>query len=90
MGQALECLCLKAHFFEVLGGAFKYFSVTSTCACTYSIGAFKHIIKHKGFLHLQLQLKGYLGKVFRPERCRLADTTFFKLMFISCNNIYLQ
>ena len=26
------------------------------------------------------------GKVFRPERCRLADSTFEKLMYIQCNN----
>jgi hypothetical protein len=25
------------------------------------------------------------GKVFRPERCRLKDTTFQKLMFLKCN-----
>ena len=28
-------------------------------------------------------------KLFRPERCRLADATFFKLMFVRCNNKYL-
>ena len=25
------------------------------------------------------------GKVFRPDRCRLSDTLFEKLMFIRCN-----
>ena len=29
-------------------------------------------------------------KVFRPERCRLADTTVFKLMFIISNNKYFN
>ena len=30
------------------------------------------------------------GKIFRPERCRLADSTFQKLMFIRSNNKYFK
>ena len=30
------------------------------------------------------------AKVFRPERCRLKDDTFYKLMFVRCNNKYLK
>ena len=30
------------------------------------------------------------GKVIRPDRCRLTDNTFQKLMFIRCNNKYLK
>jgi len=30
------------------------------------------------------------GKVFRPERCRLKDETFYRLMFVRCNNRYLK
>ena len=31
------------------------------------------------------QLFSVAGKVFCPERCRLKDTTFQKLMFLKCN-----
>ena len=30
------------------------------------------------------------GKVFRPERCRLTDCTFNKLMFVKCNNKFFK
>ena len=36
------------------------------------------------------QLFSVAGKVFRPERCRLKDETFYRLMFIHCNDKYLK
>ena len=32
------------------------------------------------------QLFSAAGKVFRLERCRLKDETFYRLMFVPCNN----
>ena len=29
-------------------------------------------------------------KVFRPDRCRLNNETFYRLMFVHCNNKYLK
>ena len=30
------------------------------------------------------------GKIFRPERCRLADKHFQQLMFLRCNGRYMN
>jgi len=30
------------------------------------------------------------GKVFRPEKCRLKGETFYRLMFVCCNNRYFK
>ena len=35
-------------------------------------------------------LSSVAGKVFRPDRCMLKDTTFERLMFIKCNQQLLD
>ena len=63
-------------FFELLEGAFKHLIIKTKVLV--------FVLKH--FLSKCLLSTFSSIKHFRPDRCRLTDSTFETLMFICCNN----